>query len=88
MYHLNPPCPMCSLICRFQNDMIQNKTSIFKCEITSLYNLLVMKAFPEGDRKHPQQNIVKFYKMSDKGLKTQKDPRQQLLLLIGVNLVR
>lgn len=48
--------------------MSQNKASIFKCEVTSLYKLLVMKAFP-GDREHPQQNIVKFYKMREKGLR-------------------
>lgn len=53
----------------FQNNVVQNKTSIFKCHITSLYNPLVTNAVPEGGRRHPEQNIVIFIKWElEKGL--------------------
>lgn len=49
--------------------MVQNKTSILKCQITSLYNPLVTKAVPEGGRRHTKQDIIILVKREiDKGL--------------------
>lgn len=46
--------------------MVQNKTSILKCQITSLYNPLVTKAVPEGGRRHTKQDIIILVKKKKK----------------------
>lgn len=66
--------------------MAQNKTSIFTCQITSLYNLLVTDAVPEGGGRHPKHNIVIFIKQERKDWETvQEASRLQQPPLIGVN---